>query len=744
MDELPEEILDGQLRAAVAALPAATTGPTGLDEPIRPGSGLTARHALALFDAQLGSRALDFEARRLRARGQGYYTIGSAGHESNAAVAAALRASDPALLHYRSGAFYLARAAQVPGTTPLRDVLLGLVAAADEPIAGGRHKVFGHADLAVIPQTSTIASHLPRALGVAFAIDRARKLGLATAWPPDALAVTSFGDASANHSTATGAINAVCHVAHGGLPMPLLLVCEDNGLGISVPTPEDWIATAYGSRPGLAYFAADGTDLAATYDAAVAAAEHVRTKRAPAFLHLRVVRFMGHAGTDAEITYRSPSDISADYDRDPLLGTARQLVAAGVLTPDEVIRRYDAVLSEVATLADEAITHPRLASAIEVMAPLSPRRPDLVATAASTAAASEVRAEGFGGRLPEAGDPLTLADSINRTLADSMLADSRILVFGEDVGRKGGVYGVTRGLARRFGGGRVFDTLLDEQSILGVALGAGVTGLLPVAEIQYLAYLHNAEDQLRGEAASLSFFSNGSFRNPMVVRVAGLAYQKGFGGHFHNDNALAVLRDIPGIVIAVPARGDDAASMLRTCLAAARVDGTVCVFVEPIALYHSRDLHSPGDGQWAFRYAPPEEWVANHVPVGAGRLYGEGDDLTIVTFGNGVPMSLRVARRLGDAQIGCRVLDLRWIAPMPVGEILEQASATGRILIVDETRASGGVSEGVISALVDHRYAGQVARVAASDSFIPLGDAADQVLVSEAAIEKAARELAGR
>ena len=144
-----------------------------------------------------------------------------------------------------------------------------------------------------------------------------------------------------------------------------------------------------------------------------------------------------------------------------------------------------------------------------------------------------------------------------------------LLAFGEDVGRKGGVYGVTRGLSRRFGAGRVFDTLLDEQSILGLGLGAGLSGLLPVPEIQYLAYLHNAEDQLRGEAASLQFFSAGQYRNPMVVRVAGLAYQKGFGGHFHNDNAVGVLRDIPGLVVAVPSRAQDAAAMLRTCLAAA-------------------------------------------------------------------------------------------------------------------------------------------------------------------------------
>jgi 2-oxoisovalerate dehydrogenase E1 component len=303
------------------------------------------------------------------------------------------------------------------------------------------------------------------------------------------------------------------------------------------------------------------------------------------------------------------------------------------------------------------------------------------------------------------------------------------------------VYGVTRGLARRFGVSRVFDTLLDEQAILGLGLGAGVSGLLPVPEIQYLAYLHNAEDQLRGEAASLQFFSTGQYRNPLVVRVAGLAYQKGFGGHFHNDNAVGVLRDIPGLVVAVPSRAEDAAPMLRTCLAAAHVDGTVCVFLEPIALYHVRDLYLPGDGGWLSPYPGPRRWPQDHVPIGRGRSYGSGTDLTLVTFGNGVPMSLRVARRLATEGAGVRVFDLRWLAPLPVEQLRAEAELTGRVLVVDETRQSGGVSEGVIAQLTDGGYRGQLARVTAADSFIPLGDAAAHVLVSEPDIERAARRL---
>jgi 2-oxoisovalerate dehydrogenase E1 component len=275
---------------------------------------------------------------------------------------------------------------------------------------------------------------------------------------------------------------------------------------------------------------------------------------------------------------------------------------------------------------------------------------------------------------------------------------------------------------------------------LGLAIGAGHLGSLPIPEIQYLAYLHNAEDQLRGEAGSLQFFSQGQFQNPMVVRIAGYAYQKGFGGHFHNDNSVAVLRDIPGLVIASPSRGDDAAAMLRTCVAAAKVDGAVCVFLEPIALYMTKDLHQDGDGLWSTPYDPD----ADPAPIGVGRVTGEGRDLTIISWANGHWMSQRVARRLEEQHgLRCRVLDLRWLNPLPIEDILREAVATGRVLVVDETRRTGGVSEGVLTALIDGGFSGRMARVAAWDTYIPLGAAANLVLVQEHDIEAAALKLVG-
>ncbi len=714
------------------------------DPDAMPGSGLTGAATLDLLDAQLESRHIDLAARWLRAQGHGFYTIGSAGHESNAAVAAALRPTDPALLHYRSGGFYCARARQVEGIDPVRDILQGMFASVDEPIAGGRHKVFGRHELAIIPQTSTIASHLPRAVGIALTIGRAPKLPATIDWPLDALTVCSFGDASANHSTAVGAINTACHCAHSRLPLPLLLVCEDNGIGISVRTPGGWIEAAYAHRSGLRYVSADGTDPVRVYETARDLAEWVRTERRPAFLHLTTVRFLGHAGSDVEAGYRAPDEVRRDYTRDPIVATARLLVAGGFATTEDILSRSEQIRSRVRDAARAMVGAPQLASAEHVMAPLSPRTPELVAQAASRSAPTDARSEWFGRSLPEDEGPLTLAQSIDRSLGDLLMAEPRLLLFGQDVAVKGGVYGVTRGLAAKAGIARVFDTLLDEQAILGLALGAAVSGLVPVPEIQYLAYLHNAEDQLRGEAASLSFFSQGQYRNGMVIRVQGYGYQKGFGGHFHNDNAVGVLRDIPGIVVASPARGADAAAMLRTCVGAAAVDGTVCVFLEPIALYATADLHEPGDGLWLDPYTAPAAWDQTHVPLGEPRVYGDGGDLLIVSWANGLHMSLRVARRLAEDGIDCRVLDLRWLSPLPIDAIAHHADSIGRVLVVDETRASGRVSEGILAGLVDAGYDGQMARVASADTFIPLGDAALHVLLDEGTIEGAARRLVGQ
>ncbi len=268
------------------------------------------------------------------------------------------------------------------------------------------------------------------------------------------------------------------------------------------------------------------------------------------------------------------------------------------------------------------------------------------------------------------------------------------------------------------------------------------SGFLPVPEIQYLAYIHNALDQLRGEACSLGFFSSGQFANPMVVRVAGLAYQKGFGGHFHNDDSIGALRDIPGLVLAVPARGDDAARMLRGAVAMAAEHGRVVVFLEPIALYHEKDLHEPGDGGWLADYPPPGSAL---LPGEVG-TYGDGRDLLIVTYANGLRMSLRAARRLHDEHgVDATVLDLRWLAPLPTEAVRAHAADARAVLVADECRATaGGIADAVLADLAVAGVGARLGSVRSRDSYVPLGPAADTVLLQEDDIVAAARDLVGR
>lgn len=736
------EVVERRLEAFLAS---ARPGPGALsaDRPLLPGSALCAGAALELFESQLESRAIDVAARELKKTARSFYTISSAGHENNALVGRLVRASDPAFLHYRSGALMIERQKQLPGSTPVFDTLLSLCACAEDPASGGRHKVWGSRPAWVPPQTSTIASHLPKAVGAAFALGRRRRLGLPFKLPADSIVLCSFGDASANHASALAGFNAARYSIKKGNPTPILFLCEDNGIGISVSTPSGWIAESFGDLPGLTYVRAAG-DLSAQYAAVQRAVQHCRSHHAPVFLHLETVRLWGHAGSDVETTYRSLEEIEAIEARDPLLANARLLIEAGAATGAELLTLLHEVRARVAAAAEEAAGRRKLESRAEVMAPLAPYAEARTRTGSPPWPNAAARRESYGGELPEerqSATKRTLAQHLNAGFHEALLTRPELLMFGEDVGRKGGVYGLTAGLQKRFGVARVFDTLLDETTILGLAQGSAQLGLLPVPEIQYLAYIHNALDQLRGEACSLSFFSNGQFDNPMVVRIAGLAYQKGFGGHFHNDNSIGALRDIPGLCLCVPARGDDAVRLWRGALNLAAVNRRVVVFLEPIALYHERDLYADKDDGWLFDF--PGE--GQQLLPGELGSYGPPDaPLLLVTYGNGLRLSLRAARRLEQAGgPAVRVIDLRWLAPLPLEALRRELPGRRGVLVVDECRATaGGPADALLADWAESGQAGRFASLRAADCYVPLGSAADLVLVTEAQILDALRALA--
>lgn len=712
------------------------------DEAILDGSTCSAQDFLELFQSQLKSRHLDLMARVLRVQQKVFYTIGSSGHEGNAMVARLTRHTDPAFLHYRSGGFMAERFRKLPGMDPIMDSALSFAASKDDPISGGRHKVWGSKPLWVLPQTSTIASHLPKALGTAVAIEQAKRIGHSSPIPDDSIVICSFGDASSNHATAQTAFNTAQWTAYQKLPAPVLFVCEDNGIGISVKTPTGWINNAFKNRDGLDYFYADGLDIAEGYAQVKRAVEHCRSSRRPTFLHLRTTRIMGHAGTDFEIEWRSIEELMAVEASDPLLRSAEIAMQSGLMTAQDVLDLYESTRNQCFAAAADADSRPKLETLAEIIKPLAPYSPTEVMQEAKRADYQEKRLAVFGSvaKLPENQAPRHMAIQINNALHDIFCKYPESLLFGEDVAQKGGVYTITKGLQKSFKGSRVFNTLLDETMILGLAQGFANIGMLPMPEIQYLAYFHNACDQIRGEACSLQFFSNGQFQNPMVMRVASLGYQRGFGGHFHNDNSITALRDIPGLLVGCPSRGDDAVTMLRAMMALAKVNGRVCAYLEPIALYMTKDLHQPGDGLWQTNYPTLNE----AMEIGSERVYfPEHKDIVVFTFGNGVPMSLRAAKQIEEnLQWKVRVVDLRWLQPLNAKAIAKHASECQRIIIVDEGRRSAGVGEGIITAIVEAGLGAKpVRRVVGEDTFTPLAGAAFAVIPADADIVNAAIDL---
>ena len=692
---------------------------------------------ISIFESQVISRHIDIYARELKDKGECFYTIGSSGHEGNAVFGRLFPYSDIAFLHYRSAPFFLERSRQIPNSTPIHDTALSFMASSEDPISGGRHKVIGSEKLNIPPQTSTIASHLPKAVGTAFSIDRAKDLSLSEGkLSNESMVLCSFGDASANHATALSAFNTACWISSQGGHVPIVFICEDNGTGISVPTDGKWIENNFSNRYGMEYLKADGLHLIDLIIQATKAQKICRIKRVPIFLHMKTVRLMGHAGSDVEVGYRDIKDIEEDERDDPLTHSARIMIENSCLTKEEVVSLYEKTRTQVRHVFENAISRPKLKKVSEVMASIVSNKHTRTRPKYPS---KNLREKTFGKEFSRTKLPHHMGKLINYALTDILLQYSNTVVFGEDVAQKGGVYHVTADLYKQFGVRRVFNSPLDETSIIGFGIGLGHNGFVPIPEIQFLAYLHNAEDQLRGEAATLPFFSEGRFTNPMVLRIPGLAYQKGFGGHFHNDNSLTIFRDIPGLILAVPSNGSDAVKMLRTSVGQAHENGRIVIFIEPIALYMTRDLHTEKDGKWVNKYPDIKEEIA----LGEFKVYGTGRSLTIITYGNGLYLSLKAKKAIeSKSKKKIKVIDLRWLSPIDFSKLIKAIGSCKKILIVDECRRTGCHGEEIYIKLdQSSKHDLNIKLHAAEDSFIPLGVSATVTLPSERSILNHALDL---
>ena len=712
---------------------------------------------MALFEDQLASRQIDVAARELKKTDPQllHDQLGRArGQRDHRRAAAHGRPGVPALPlgRLRHGARPPARRAARRCSTRCS----GVVASSEDPIAQGRHKVWGSRPLWIPPQTSTIASHLPKAMGLAFSLARAKRIGVGIDLPEDAVVVCSFGDASANHATALAAINTARYAVRMGLPMPLLLVCEDNGTGISVPTPDGWIASTFGGMPHLRYVLADG-EIDEVWSAVETAIAHVRG-RAPARLPPPADGPpVGHAGSDAEQTYRSLAEIEAVEARDPLAAQRAATVEIGAATPDELrdlVRETRAAghgRRPKRRRAGRGCRRPRRSSRRW----LPTTRSGVRERAAAPSPTPDERAASFGATLPEtAAHPTarTLAGAMNAALADELLRRPELLVFGEDVGRKGGVYNVTNGLQKRFGrpasstpsSTRRASSASPRERRTSASSRSRRSSTSPTSITRI--------DQLRGEAATLQFFSSGQFRNPMVVRVAGLGLPEGLRRALpqRQQRRRPARHPRPGA-----GRRRRAATMRRDaprCDRHGDEDGRVVVFLEPIALYHEKDLHADGDGGWLTDYpAPPGRRCCPARSASTARPMADAD-LLLISYANGLRLSLQAAKRLAEQHdLRARVLDLRWLNPLPTEAIRAHAAdAAPSSSSTNAARLAAGVADAIIADLAEQRIGERLGSVRAVDSFVPLGPATsavlvgvDQIVASSVAAAGRSRETAG-
>jgi 2-oxoisovalerate dehydrogenase E1 component len=388
---------------------------------------------------------------------------------------------------------------------------------------------------------------------------------------------------------------------------------------------------------------------------------------------------------------------------DPIDTLERDLMNAGVITTTEALALRAEAKEIVARAADEALAAPRpdvTTVTRHVLGPLG------------TGASAQPVPDPVG---DPGADAVLLADAIGLTLQDLMAADERIRVFGEDVADadddvlddvegKGGVFGVTKGLQRRFGSARCYNTPLAESNIIGRAVGQALRGLRPCAEIQFFDYIWPAMQQLRSEAATIRWRSNGDFSCPMVVRVAIGGYLTG-GGIWHSQSGESIFAHIPGLTIAFPSRTRDAVGLLRTAFAS---DDPV-LFLEHKHLYRQRYAADP---------LPPADWL---LPFGRGTVARPGRDLTIVTWGATVEKSLAAARQLEPDGRDVEVIDLRTITPWDQELVAESVERTSRLLVVHEDMLTAGFGAEVAAWAAEHCFwalDAPVSRVAALDTFV--------------------------
>lgn len=682
---------------------------------------------LAVARTVLVSRALDrIEVGQLAPAGLVKYQFSARGHDLAQAILGQFldHPRDAATVYYRSRPFMISQ-----GLTP-EEALAATMGRVGSP-NGGRDigVVFNlpsRGRATVLPMSGDVGAQYTPAVGWAHALRyRAEQLGQGD-WA-GAMAVALGGDGSC---ATPGFWSALNMAATGRLPY--LFFIEDNGYAISVSsglqTPGANIAANLAAFQGLLILEGDGTDPAAAAALIARAVGRARSGEGPALLRLQVPRLNGHSIQDNQ-AYKSADQVAAEEARDPLPRLRALLLAEGLVDAagwEDLLQQAEEEVAQAAERA-KAQAEPSPESALE----------RVFAAGAPTARVGGAAPEGAGlprdfSRLPEPPEPvrINLVDSVRLTLEAELRASKRVLVFGEDVGAKGGVHGATRDMQLHFGPERVFDTSLTEEGIIGRAAGLAYAGLVPVPEIQFRKYADPATEQLN-DCGTVRWRTDGAFAAPMVVRIP-VGFSPATGDPWHSVSDESILAHSVGWQVVMPSDAEEAAGLLRTAL---RGDDPV-YFLEHRALYFGAEARRPYPGD------------AYMIPFGRAAVRREGRDLCVVTWGAMLHRCLEAAGQVEAATgAGIRVLDLRTLVPWDKDGVLTAVREIGRLLVVHEDHLTAGFGAEIAATVAQEAFTdldAPVLRVGGADCPVPYSlRAMEGVVPSVTRIAEAMRQVLG-
>jgi 2-oxoisovalerate dehydrogenase E1 component len=674
---------------------------------------------VGFYRTMLLSRRIDDKEIQLKQQNKIFFQISGAGHEGVqvAAAAHAKPGHDWFYFYYRDRAFCLAL-----GMTPL-DQMLAAVGAEADIGSGGRQMPshWGHPALNIVSTSSPTGTQFLQAVGTAEAAIRAKKVGEPlveiTGAQDDEITWVTTGDGTTSEGEFWESLNSACN-----LKLPVLYIVEDNEYAISVPvevnTAGGSISKLVSGFPGLFIQTCDGTDVVESYEVLGRAVEYCRQRKGPALVHAKVIRPYSHSLSDDEKFYKTDVMRSEEARRDPLVRTAALLQELGYATEDDLKQIEGEVAAEIQKAVDEALVSPQPDPSTAMRYLFSP---DVDPTAEQFDTEDDPRFSG---------NETTMVDLINATLKDEMRRDPRIVVFGEDVADcsredvleqvkgKGGVFKVTAGLQREFGGTRVFNSPLAEANIVGRAIGMALRGLKPVVEIQFFDYIWPAMMQIRDELATMRYRSNNTYASPVVIRVTYGGYLKG-GAIYHSQTGESIFAHCPGLRVVLPATAMDAAGLLRTAI---RSEDPV-IFLEHKHLY--RQVYNKG-------VYPGANFM---IPFGKARTVRQGTDVTVVACGALVQRSV-VAAKMAQEQLGIstEVIDLRTLSPFDMESIAESVKRTNRVIVAHEDSLSWGIGSEIVARIADELFPwldAPVRRVASLDTWVAYAPQVERAILPE-------------